>query len=426
MERQMKYSRVDGEMERPRDRRNRSSGTVSAALHLSTLASLRLSISLLALAMGTGCTIPGGGPQGIAGPYTFTAARGWPQVAVYGGLHNVIPEKEPTPLIELLLHGPRDHGRTLLRNAQGLAVWNRLPAGQTGQVSSPHEWLLVCDQGQPDVVAIDLLTGQSRMVGTRSHRPRCPVDVAVDEAGRVYVADTTLYAVLVYDAGMRFVTELRPPQEDFESQSGTRGPPPDFRPCGLLVNGGVLYIGNLAARRVERWNIDRQRWLEPLRPPAGAVVAPAGLEMSADGTLFIVDAVLARIHRLAADGQWLAPIGRPGRLPGEFVRPKQIRTTPSGLIFVTDAGRQSVQVLDEVGRFLMEIHEHADGWRGFTLPMGMVVLTPDKLPMLTQRLAERGLPVPDECVIVSDSLGHPPLTVLGVFIQPREEGLHVE
>lgn len=334
-------------------------------------------------------------------PIAFPDSSTVPRVVVHGSLTESLPRYDATPALDLFLHGPNDFGKMALRNPQGMAVAGRQ--------------LLVCDQGWPDVIAIDLLTGRSLTWSDRENPPRCPVDVAVDEDGRVYVADTTRHAVLVYDSKGEFIQEITPSAD----------PQRRFRPCAVLVRADMLYIGNLGDRRVDRYDLTAGRWLEAITPPPAArsMVAPTGLAMDAAGVLLIVDAVQSFVWRLAPTGEWLPPLGKPGRLAGEFVRPKQIITTPSGLILVSDAGRQSVLVFDGDGRHLFEIHERENGWRGFTLPMGLVVLPADTLSNRATDTAEKSSSIRNdgEYVVVSDSLGGMSLTLLSIVTSTRTE-----
>jgi hypothetical protein len=204
------------------------------------------------------------------------------------------------------------------------------------------------------------------------------------------VGCTSRGSVIVYAGGGTYVEELTPA--------------PTFRPTAVLVVDGMLLVGDAGGRALARWNIEQRIWLEPWTPPG--MIAPVGLAADADGNFLIADAVAGQVFRVTSDGRRLTPLGRAGRGPGEFVRPKQVCATQSGLILVVDAGRQSLIVFSHDGTYVTEIHERVDGWRGWTLPMGVITLDPSLLPELDR---------PDTCVLVSDSLGAPSLTVLGVL-----------
>ncbi len=353
----------------------------------------------MALVAGSGCAVSRV-PQAPRAAW-IPDDKALPRVIVYGSLGHLLPAYDETPALEKFLYGP-DPGRfsaATLRNPQGMTF-------SQGRI-------LVCDQGFPDILAIDPATGRIAGVGDSDHPMRCPVDITADAEGRTYVADTTLRLVLMYGADRRFLAELRPP-----------GASPDsFRPAGVLAYGGILYVGNLAARRVDRFDIARGTWLPPFAPSGTALplIAPTGLAAGPSGELLVADALQGVVHRVTAEGRWLIPIGKPGRGPGQFVRPKQVRCTASRLIFVSDAGRQSVLVFDATGRFLFEIGGDAVEGGRFSLPMGLVALGTADLPVLTRRLADHPELASQECVIVSDSLGGESLIVIGVVARAGED-----
>jgi sugar lactone lactonase YvrE len=340
----------------------------------------------------TGCSLQNRSAHQRFSPVHFSLNNATPQITVYGPLGDLLPSFDATPALDRFLYGPNTMGKTVLRNPQGMA---RL-----------QNQLLVCDQGQPDVVAINLDTGKSNSWADVEHPPRCPVDVTVDQADRVYVADTTLRSILVYHANGRFIEKLSPDSD----------PSRRFRPCALFAHNQIVYVGNIGDRQIDLWDSAKRKWLSPLVPPAQmrGLIAPTGICATPEGILLIVDALQGMVFRVDHNRQWLRPMGKPGRGPGEFVRPKQICCTSSGMVLVSDAGRQSVMVFSSTGEYLMEIHERADRWNGWTLPMGLTALEPADLPLL-ELPDQNGIPTKvDEFVIVSDSLGGISLTLVGI------------
>ena len=326
----------------------------------------------------------------------FTGTEGV-AITAFGDLMSKLPRARESSSLERFLYGPDVGSPVRVRNAQGMTL-----AGAR---------LLVCDQGQLTVLHLDMATGRLAGFPRNDPLPQCPVDIACDESGRAYVADTTHKAVLVYDERGRFVEALTPASQ---AQS--------FRPSCLEFAGDVLYVGDMDGRCVARYDTTSQDWMDPLSPPegAGSLAAPAGLAFTADGTLLVADALAGCIHRVSSGGEWLEPIGRPGRGPGEFVRPRQVAVTPSGLVCVADAGRQSVLIFDANGLPIAEIHGSGD-FGGWTLPTGLLAIPPEVLRFEVAGEDRMMGPPPaiEELLIVSDELGAVPLSVVGIG---REEG----
>jgi hypothetical protein len=340
-----------------------------------------------------GCVSSSTAPDSWSELASYPRTDAVPRLVVYGSLSKHLPAYRAATTLETFLYGPDADEDLILRNPQGMTAIG--------------ERLLVCDQGWPDVVAIDLRSGRMDSWCDPDHPPRCPVDVAADDGGKVYVADATLRCVLVYEANGRFVEQLA---------LGDAPASDRFRPCGLAVADGVLYVGNVADRRLDRFDLAAHQWLTSFSPPPGraSLMAPTGVCVGPGGVILIADAVQGTVHRVTVGGEWLEPLGQPGRGPGQFVRPKQVCCTPSGLILVVDAGRQSVLTLDSRGRPFAEIRESGSRWGGWTLPMGVAVLPPVAMQALAEHQVAGQTTLPPVCVVVSDSLGRPSLTLVGV------------
>lgn len=350
------------------------------------------------LLLVAGCTHVGGGPASWRKRTVIGGGEGGPvRVAVYGDLFAHLPKYNATPALDEFLYGPADDGHTILRNPQGMAL-----AGTT---------LLVCDQGYQDVIAIDLSNGRSWSWADREHLPKCPVGIAAGPDGRVYVADTTLCTVLVYEADGRFVQPIAR-ESQASAGNGRRGP--GYRPCSVAIAGNVLYIGNLGDRCLEHYDLAGGGWLDPLCPPREHVnfFAPTGLAVAPNGLILVTDSIQGQVFRVTAEGRWLEPMSNFGRLEGELVRPKQLAWTGGGLIAVTDAARQSLALFDGEGQGIAEMHEVEGGWTGWTLPAGVLALSREQAaPLLAHGAPE---PAPDEYLLVSDTLGRVSITLLGI------------
>jgi sugar lactone lactonase YvrE len=265
--------------------------------------------------------------------------------------------------------------------------------------------LLICDQGRPDVVVVDRWTGKVKLWGEIDRRPRCPVDVAVDDVGHVYVADADAGAVLHYDDEARFVEQIALPP------AGTAM----ARPVAVCCDEAVLYVGDVEARQVHRWSRAQRDWLPPLGPllPGDMPLqAPTGLAVAPDGRLLIVDALQRHLLRIDVENDEIgsvAVIGRAGRGAGEFVRPKQVCVMADGRMLVSDAGRQSILIFAPDGGYLAEIHD-TNVWSGWTLPAGVLVTDWGAGTELAGQ--STGDQLGGTWLVVSDALGLPSLTLV--------------
>jgi sugar lactone lactonase YvrE len=330
-------------------------------------------------------------------PVCFPSCQEVPRVVVYGNLLDDVPAFDSTPALQRFLYGPDTVGKTPLRHPQGMiAMGTRM---------------LICDQGQPDVVALNIQTGRSERWSDPERRPRCPVDIVV-EGERIFVADTSERVVLIYSLGGRLLDRLVP-----DGEVAT------FRPASVAVHEGVLYVGDVGRARIERYDLDRGQWLTPFAPqaPREFRMAPTGLAVGRDGVLLIADSAGGTIWRVTPKGQWLDAIGHAGRGPGQFVRPKQVAVCETGFVLVTDAGRQSVLVFGDDGRFVTEVHERQGRWAGWTMPAGLLTVRPQDGELWNLCVQRSGGQPADSYVIVSDALGGGSLIVLGIIVEAVED-----
>lgn len=323
------------------------------------------------------------------------------EIVIYGGLLDRSPPPQARRPLQTFLYGPEDAPRrSLLRHPAGIAV-----AGDS---------IFVADQGFPDMLRVDLPSRRAWKWSERECRPACPVGVCTDAQGRLFVADATLRTVFVSDAEGRCAGQIvLPPRNEGSGAAG--------RPVAVLVDGGTLLVADgegvgpasRAVGLIRRYALAEQRWLPPYPVTAcdPPMVAPTGLAMTADGVLLVADAISGVVHRIGRDGTPLSPIGVRGRRLGEFVRPMHVCVTPGGRIVVSDAAKQSVIVFDKNGRFAAEIGGGMNGFRGFTLPMGVAALGASETLALALGIEGQS---GEEFVIVSDALGPDSLTVLGI------------
>ncbi len=115
-----------------------------------------------------------------------------------------------------------------------------------------------------------------------------------------------------------------------------------------------------AYRRVDAWQS------RPLPRPAGEITAAAGVDVAADGSVFVVDAAEGNVHVLAPDGAGRSVIGSAGHGPGQLHRPTDVDVR-GGRAYVTDTGNRRVQVFDAAtGRFVA-------AWSNLGRPHGIAV-----------------------------------------------------
>lgn len=187
-----------------------------------------------------------------------------------------------------------------------------------------------------------MLTGESR-AGEGMGKP---YGVAVHQ-GRVYVSDTALHTVAVFDI---------PAQRYFKVGDDEHGKL--VTPLGLDVDGkGNLYVLDSAAKLVQVYDRDG-RFLRSLADPKW-FMRPSGVAVDAAGErVYVVDTggVSSDQHMVrvfdAHSGAHLSDIGKRGSGPGELNLPRDVAVGPDGLLYVVDGANFRVQVFSKDGSFV--------------------------------------------------------------------------
>lgn len=196
-----------------------------------------------------------------------------------------------------------------------------------------------------------------------------PMGVALDAAGKIYVADVRARAIQVYD--------------DFGMYLATIGSRDELdRPVSVAVSpdGQNIYV-------VDAGGIDSQRHrvvvynaggemlfaIGSRGEAAGRFNLPNQMALAPDGTLYVLDAGNFRVQAFSPDGTFLRTWGQVGNAFGNLARPRGITVDPEGNVYVSDAAFRNFQVFDPEGRLLLAIGSEAleDKPGQYALPAGM-------------------------------------------------------
>jgi DNA-binding beta-propeller fold protein YncE len=77
----------------------------------------------------------------------------------------------------------------------------------------------------------------------------------------------------------------------------------------------------------------------------GQVSGPHGIEVDADGIIYLADTGNNRIQKFASDGTFIIQWGSLGIGPGQFNHPHGIGIGPSGHVYVAETGNNRVGFL---------------------------------------------------------------------------------
>jgi len=210
--------------------------------------------------------------------------------------------------------------------------------------------LYVCDVGKRRVEVLDL-TKRSFGYMTEDRRLVNPVNICIEEDGTKYVADPTVGAVFVFDAGNTLQAIL--------------GKDAQIRPIDVAVRGPYCYVTDFAGNRVvvlEKSTGQEIRRIGEQGEGDTQFKLISDLTFGPDGDLYVTDKLKARIFQFDPLGSLRRTIGRLGDNIDELVRPKGIAVDNANRMWVIDAGvslspstwsTEVAKIYDSQGRLLL-------------------------------------------------------------------------
>jgi len=293
-----------------------------------------------------------------------------------------------------------------------------LPAKPTGEYIWPPppetpriKWLTQWSTSQDikKVNPLDVLIGEARQ-----HVLFRPNGVIADNAGNVYVADSQLRKIFLFDVEkqtLRFLGEetLKVPIGlaidnkrgiIFVTDSGadkvfcldkntgkvvmslkTTGK--FHNPSGIVYDEerGKLYVADTMNHMVRTFDKDGNALL-PIGEKGqddGKFNAPSYLALDRNGRLYVVDSFNGRVQIFDSEGKFVKQFGRLGNKPGSFSRPAGIGVDSEGHIYVVDTAFSNFQIFNEAGKLLLWIGKAGRGAGEFSLPTGMYVDSQDRI-----------------------------------------------
>jgi len=198
-------------------------------------------------------------------------------------------------------------------------------------------------------------TGEVELIKNGQHaRFRLITGLAIDDADNLFVSDSELRHVLVFDKQHRAQASI--------SQGMSS-------PAGLAVDNEnrFLYVCDTDLDQVLVYDADppynllrtigKRDGKHELTTP-GDFSRPTNAAVDEDGNVYVSDTFNDRVEIFDADGNFIREFGKAGDGPGYFTRPKGIAVDRDGHIWVADAMQDRVQVFSPEGKLLIWIGNH--------------------------------------------------------------------
>jgi len=237
-------------------------------------------------------------------------------------------------------------------------------------VAARGSTIYVADPGAQALWILDGQAGRCRAVREAGKaRLIAPVAVTVGGGDEVYVADSRLAKVLLYDSrgelkGTIADTRLNSPAGLAYDPRRDRLYVADSSAHGIWIFSGSGVLLGVIGRR---------------GTGAGEFNFPTHLAVDREGGLYVTDALNFRIQIFSAEEQFTGQFGEHGDFSGKFAMPKGVASDSKGHIYVVEALFDALQIFDRQGRYLLTVGERGTGPGQFWLPNGVFIDARDRI-----------------------------------------------
>jgi DNA-binding beta-propeller fold protein YncE len=179
------------------------------------------------------------------------------------------------------------------------------------------------------------------------------IGLAIDDSDRLFVSDTKMHRILVFDK-----------QHKVEGSIGDG----IIDPGGMAVDNEnrFLYVADAALDQVIVYDADKLNLIRKIGTAGkghtltepGQFSVPTNVALDADNNLYVTDTYNNRVEIFDADGNFIRQFGKAGDRPGAFSRPKGIAVDVDGHVWVADAVEDRVQCFTPEGQLLIWMGGH--------------------------------------------------------------------
>lgn len=213
----------------------------------------------------------------------------------------------------------------------------------------------IADSKVRAIFIVNVDTGEYKMIKNGSDASfKWLTGLAIDDTDRLFVSDSSLKHVLVFDPNHKFEGVISEGLYD---------------PGGIAIDNEnrLLYVTDAEQDLVMVYDADPPyKLLRRLGKPGskhtstaeGEFAKPTNVAVDKEGNVYVADTWNNRIQVFDADGEFIRAWGKNGDGPGYFARPKGIAIDRDGHVWVADAVQDRVQVFTPEGRLLIYMGGH--------------------------------------------------------------------
>lgn len=196
-----------------------------------------------------------------------------------------------------------------------------------------------------------------------------PLGIAVDIDGEVFVTDSVLKRVFVFNASGIFLREIGS-DELF------------IRPTGIAVDENRVYVVDTLKHQVVVFSKKTGTILFHIGQNGtknGDFNYPTHIFMSRNKRIYVTDSLNFRVQIFDIDGKFISSFGKLGDASGDFSKPKGIAVDSENHIYVVDSQFDNIQIFDTAGKLLLVVGSTGRGPGKMSLPSGIFIDNQDRI-----------------------------------------------
>ena len=237
-------------------------------------------------------------------------------------------------------------------------------------ISAYSDKIYVTDTGARLLHVFDMKNNKYFHINkTESEEFLSPIGIAVDSNEEIYMTDSMLRKVFVFDKTGKYLREIGNP-ELFK------------RPTGIAIDEERIYIVDTHGHHVLVFNKKDSHFIFSFGKNGirqGDFNYPTNIFIDKNRYLYITDAMNFRVQIFDRDGNFLSSFGKLGNGSGNLSKPKGIAADSEGHIYVADAHFDNIQIFERDGRLLLALGKTGSGKGEMILPAGIFIDDKDKI-----------------------------------------------
>jgi DNA-binding beta-propeller fold protein YncE len=196
-----------------------------------------------------------------------------------------------------------------------------------------------------------------------------PIGVTADKNGEIYLSDSFLRKVFVFDKKGEYLREIGS-SELF------------MRPSGIALDNDRIFVVDTHGHCVLVFSKKDGKLIFKFGKNGsgtGDFNYPTNIFIDKNDILYIMDSMNFRVQVFDRDGNFISVFGKHGDGSGDFSKPKGIAVDSEGHIYIADADFDTIQIFDMNGRLLLNFGNIGRKPGEMVLPAGVFIDRQDRI-----------------------------------------------